>query len=59
MNIVLEKIFREVNNKRIDTSKEESNGPNLVKGLKEKTTEKIRKDNSNDNFMKFQWCWTL
>jgi len=55
MNIVTEMIVRDINNRK------DSKSPK-VKLIKEKTDEKIKtikKNNSTDNFMKFQWSWTL
>ena len=66
--MAIERVIRDINRvveKKSGTeSKEskESKENSKVRSLKEKTTETIRtmkKNNSTDNFMKFQWSWTL
>jgi len=60
MNMAIERVIKQINdNKCKDNIVPKSP---KIKSIKEKTTETIKiikKNNSTDNFMKFQWCWTL
>tara|TARA_B100002052_G_C15322344_1_gene350357 strand:+ start:220 stop:417 length:198 start_codon:yes stop_codon:yes gene_type:complete len=65
MNMAIDRIIRDIhwakNSENTTKVKKEGKSPK-VKSLKEKTTETIKtiqKNNSTDNFMKFQWSWTL
>tara|TARA_Y100001970_G_C13929562_1_gene697523 strand:- start:470 stop:661 length:192 start_codon:yes stop_codon:yes gene_type:complete len=63
MNMAIERIIRDIYRVKDNNSNKSnvSKSPK-VKPLKEKTTEAIKtikKNNSTDNFMKFQWSWTL
>ena len=63
MNIAIERIIRDINRVKDNNSDKESNVSKSpkVKVLKEKTEtiKKMKTNNSTDNFMKFQWSWTL
>jgi len=66
MNMAIDRIIRDIHRAKNseDTTKVKKEGSKSpkVKSLKEKTTETIKtiqKNNSTDNFMKFQWSWTL
>ena len=61
--MAIEKIIRDINRAKDNNSDKESNVSKSpkVKVLKEKTEtiKTMKTNNSTDNFMKFQWSWTL
>ena len=64
MNVVALKISRDIeaNKKKkkkqiIPDCKKDENENNLIKTIKEHSPKTLRKNLSNDNFMKFQWPW--
>tara|TARA_B100000686_G_C16742721_1_gene947570 strand:+ start:500 stop:697 length:198 start_codon:yes stop_codon:yes gene_type:complete len=65
MNMAIEKVIRDINRIKEKETNKENKGTDKeikVRSLKEKTTETIKamnRNNSTDNFMKFQWSWTL
>ena len=66
MNMTIERIIRDIYRIKNseDTNKVKNDGSDKVNMLKGKTTEttettETKKYNSTDNFMKFQWSWTL
>ena len=63
MNILTLKLSREIENlrlqeKKYETTKTKTKGKKIDR-LKELSPKTIRRNISNDNFMKFQWSWTL
>ena len=64
MNMAIDRIIRDIHRAKNseDTTKVKKEGSDKINLFKEKTTETIKtiqKNNSTDNFMKFQWSWTL
>ena len=63
--MAIEKVIRDINRIHEKETNKENKGTDKeikVRSLKEKTTETIKamnRNNSTDNFMKFQWSWTL
>ena len=63
--MAIEKVIRDINRIKGKETNKENKGTDKeikVRSLKEKTTETIKamnRNNSTDNFMKFQWSWTL
>ena len=63
--MAIEKVIRDINRIKEKETNKENKGTDKeikVRSLKEKTTETIKamnRNNSTDNFMKFQWSWTL
>tara|TARA_B100000401_G_C52467464_1_gene559500 strand:+ start:228 stop:398 length:171 start_codon:yes stop_codon:yes gene_type:complete len=56
MFLNLQRIIKETATKKIDPPKLNKNLKKISDELSPKT---IRKNLSNDNFLKFQWAWTL
>ena len=52
----LQRVVKESSSKKIDPPKINKNLKKISNELSPKT---IRKNLSNDNFLKFQWAWTL
>tara|TARA_Y100000817_G_C16808664_1_gene523208 strand:+ start:998 stop:1189 length:192 start_codon:yes stop_codon:yes gene_type:complete len=63
MNILTLKLSREIENLRLQEKKDETTKTKTkgkkIDRLKELSPKTIRRNISNDNFMKFQWSWTL
>ncbi len=60
--MAIERVIRDINRvteKKPDKESKESKESGKVMSLKEKTIRTMKKNNSTDNFMKFQWSWTL
>ena len=57
--MTIERVVRDINHVKEKKPDKEIKDTCKVKSLKEKTTETIKENNSTDNFMKFQWSWTL
>lgn len=53
MNPAFEKVLRDIN--RIRASKKDNN----TNDVKKDNFKSIKKNKSIDNFMKFQWSWTM
>ena len=51
--LIVKRSDNKINDKEINDRKE------IIKRIKELSPKSIRKNVSNENFMKFQWSWTI